>query len=211
MRSLPHTIHKNRFQVDWRSECKKRDYKSCRWHYWCFYNPFLSLFPSSQVTWQRLPPSASFSRGHRFPWASESSMSATRSHSEEDHPMVIRLTALWEKCFFHPRGLWTRLRPVHRVATHRPYSLIAFWETLVWANHSYLCRFLSLTIAVACSKRSSPESPPQGSTARSLSRIVAPTLVFLNPVGTGSHPPPQKRPKLLNTHRVKRQPRSALF
>lgn len=112
-----------------------------------------------------------------------------------------------EKWFFSPRSLWTRLRHVCLFATHWPYSLIAFWETLAETNHFCICHFLPLAIAVTCSKLLPLKSPPQGSPCcQPFSHTGLPkSSQYWIPSC-----PKQKLQKLLNIHRMKHRPQSTL-
>lgn len=109
-------------------------------------------------------------------------------HSEEEHVKVIQMTApLGEMILLAKKHVCTRVRPVCLLATHCPYTLIAFWPTLFWENYSYVCFFFLFPL---------PSPAPSFISGRPSSRFsllsvsldtVATILIFLNPVSTGSH------------------------
>lgn len=132
-------------------------------------------------------------------------------HPEEEHVWWSEWEALLEEMIIFVPEACGPARRVCLFATHWPYSLIAFWEALVWANHSSTCIFLSLSTAITCSEVSSPESCPQGSPccqplSHSYYHIGLPKS---SQYWISSHPP-QKSPKL-NTHRVKHKPSHAIL
>ena len=47
----------------------------------------------------------------------------------------LKWQPLWHKWFSQQADLWTRVRPVYLLATHQPYSLIAFFLKYLKAVH----------------------------------------------------------------------------
>lgn len=88
-----------------------------------------------------------------------------------------------------PRSVWTGVRPVCVFATRWPYSLIAFGETLVWENYSYICLFFLFPLSAPAPSVHFLKVLLKILLAVSLSQTLLLRLsVFLNPVSNGSHP-----------------------